>query len=714
MIAVLAMGNLVAQSNWCGFDAYYESMQSEMTPAQIEEMESTHMQEVQNSQFTAEQTGIVYTVPVVIHVLHDNCVGNISDEQIRDGLRIINEDFRRINADTSLTRAIFKPLAQDAEIQFKLATIDPDGNCTDGIVKYDTKDTYGADDNIKTAARRWPYNKYLNIWLVESIDLNGETSVLGYAKFPYRWGGSAYWNTYGLVVRSDQWGTIGTSSADGRTGTHEIGHCLGLAHTFNRTENGFCSNSSCTGENDGICDTPPQKEASWNCNRNSNTCSNDMVGGSSSNVNPFTSDVEDMIENYMSYNSCQNMYTQGQVNVMRSYFTNSNYPMLVNLVDSANLIATGTLPGSTPPLCEPKADYCQDLSTICEFATVTYIDRSGRGPVANRTWTFPGGTPSTSSDSIVTVTYENAGVYDVTLTVTNASGGESITRKNVVNVEPINANFDNWRYDEDFEDEMAYDTNWTEYNHSGSGVKWTRTDQASYNGNYSVFIRNHYGQAENVNELISPSFNLTSVESPQLTFKVAYARKSSNSFDFLRVYYTFDCGNNWNYLGFFASQFMESVPDFRTSEFIPANENEWRTLSLNFSSIAADKENVQIKFEFETGENGAIGNNIFIDDINIESLTGIEEVNALENIQVYPNPVKDILYIQLPQNEITLNSIVVRDLSGRAVETISASRISADSQGSIQLNVNNYVSGIYFVNITSSNGSTVTKKIVVN
>ena len=60
-------------------------------------------------------SGVIYTVPVVVHVFHDNCNGNISLEQIKDGLRVVNDDFRRINSDTSATRAIFKPFAGDAE-----------------------------------------------------------------------------------------------------------------------------------------------------------------------------------------------------------------------------------------------------------------------------------------------------------------------------------------------------------------------------------------------------------------------------------------------------------------------------------------------------------------------------------------------------------------------------------------------------------------------
>ena len=171
--------------------------------------------------FNPEQkSNATIIIPVVFHVLHEYGSENISKEQILDQLRTLNEDYKRTNPDTVNTPVPFKPLSGGLDIEFRLATIDPSGNCTDGINRLYTPLTNNARDNIKSLIY-WPRNKYLNIWVVKSIqNSSGSTgTVLGYAQFPSS--GSA--STDGLVVRADYIGSIGTSN-DGRTLTHEVGH----------------------------------------------------------------------------------------------------------------------------------------------------------------------------------------------------------------------------------------------------------------------------------------------------------------------------------------------------------------------------------------------------------------------------------------------------------------------------------------------------------
>ncbi|MEM9024633.1 MAG: M43 family zinc metalloprotease, partial [Bacteroidota bacterium] len=264
-------------------------------------------------------------VPVVVHVMYNDCENNISNAQVVDAMRVLNEDFRRRNADASDTRDIFKDLAEDVNMEFRLARIDPDGNPTTGINHVETPLSVNANNSIKSISR-WPSDQYLNIWLVESIDAgagSGNGIILGYAQFP----NFGSWSTYGVVMRNDRFGTIGTANGNDRTYTHEVGHCLGLLHTF---QSG-CG-TSCGSSGDFICDTPPVEDPTWSCSNTQNTCTNDQVGTDS----PFTSNVFDMIENYMSYDDCQNMFTTIQAASMRA--TIENTPRLTALVSEANLI----------------------------------------------------------------------------------------------------------------------------------------------------------------------------------------------------------------------------------------------------------------------------------------------------------------------------------------------------------------------------------------
>jgi len=273
--------------------------------------------------------------PTVIHIFHDGSLGNITDSQVFDGLRVINEDFNRMNADTSVTRPIFKPFAAVVGYKFVLAKLDSNGDSTTGIVRIDTaliphpEPTSPDFDNVKFASH-WPSDMYYNIWLVRGI----QGGTLGYAQYPgtnFTYGGP--WETWGVVMRSDQFGTIGTSSADGRTATHEIGHTFGLYHTFLSSSAGCGTVCDTTG--DEVCDTPPNTD-SFSCPQTANTCSNDTSGPSA-----YTTNVVDQIENFMSYNSCQNMFSQGQKVRMDGFI--ASFPLIQGLSTDSNLIATGLL-----------------------------------------------------------------------------------------------------------------------------------------------------------------------------------------------------------------------------------------------------------------------------------------------------------------------------------------------------------------------------------
>jgi hypothetical protein len=277
----------------------------------------------------------IVTIPVVIHLFYFSGSGNIADSQIIDGLRVLNEDFNKLNADTSNTSSVFKPFAANVGIEFKLAKLDPNGDSTSGILRFDTllipdPEPVNTNFNNVKKASAWPPDRYYNIWLVQSI----AGGTLGYAQYPgtdFTYGGP--WNTWGIVVRSDQWGTIGTSSSDGRTATHEVGHSFGCYHTF-LSQTAGCE-SACDTTGDEVCDTPPA-DPSYDCVQK-NTCANDTIGPS-----PYVIDTIDQIENFMSYNSCQSMFSLGQKDRMWMFI--NQFDTIQHLFSLQNLIETGVLP----------------------------------------------------------------------------------------------------------------------------------------------------------------------------------------------------------------------------------------------------------------------------------------------------------------------------------------------------------------------------------
>jgi len=157
---------------------------------------------------------VQYVIPVVFHVIHNYGPENISKAQIVDAVDIFNKSFQKLYADSVLVASAFRPIIADCEIEFRLAQIDPNGNCTDGITRTVSSLTYTAGDNVK-ALIDWPYNKYFNIWVVNNI----ASGAAGYAYYPGIVG-----NIDGVVIRHDYTGITQAALAPAMAATMLQGH----------------------------------------------------------------------------------------------------------------------------------------------------------------------------------------------------------------------------------------------------------------------------------------------------------------------------------------------------------------------------------------------------------------------------------------------------------------------------------------------------------
>jgi hypothetical protein len=254
--------------------------------------------------------GELLTIPVVVHVIYNNSTENISDAQVLSQITVLNDDFRRLNSDQDNEWA----QAADTEIEFCMATVDPDGNATNGITRTSTnQSSFGTNDQMKFNSSggkdAWPAGDYLNVWV---CDISG--GILGYAQFP---GGPA--STDGVVIDYQYYGTIGTATSPfdlGRTGTHEVGHWLNLRHIWG---DGGC------GVDDFVGDTPTSDAPNYGCALGHTSC------GST-----------DMVQNYMDYSddACMNIFTAGQRDRMQALFGPGG---------SRQSLMTSGACGATPP-----------------------------------------------------------------------------------------------------------------------------------------------------------------------------------------------------------------------------------------------------------------------------------------------------------------------------------------------------------------------------
>lgn len=678
---------------WCGTDDYNEQLpkgpaQQKFADELFEKLAQESRAFYENKEsYRDDDDEEIYIIPLVVHVIHDNGVGNISYEQIVDGVRILNEDLRRMNADSSSTREVFKPFAADSRIEFRLAKIDPDGNCTNGVVRInDSFFAYNGNDDAKQLSM-WPTDKYFNYWLADHLPTSGEGTLLGYARFPW-WGITS---TYGVMQRHDRFGSIGTAAnSDGRTTSHEVGHCLGLYHTFQ----GGCGDD-CSDSGDRVCDTPPVDERSWVCALAQNSCGNDMDGPS-----PFTEDVMDQVENYMSYNNCQNMFSEGQKVRMRFYL--ENISELQNLVSQSNLEATGVF--DDPLLCE--ADFEADRKSVCVGQTVEFSDMSFDSEmIESREWHFEGGYPETSNDSVVGVVYDEPGEYAVELIVSDGSNyvnkviqeyiyvEESATHNLVDGFETYNTSLDQTE-------------EWTVIT-SDPGRAWEIVSDAAYEGDKSVFVNNLGKPSGRVEQMVSQAYNLSDKEEMVLSFYYAYAPRSGSD-DVLRLKFSHNCGESYLIRQTISGNSLQTAPTSNVP-FYPESQAEWKYFEMPLHSGYL-VENFKLLIEFKSGD----GNNIFIDNINLydPATVSTQQIELDNFVKAYPNPNSGDFFIDYRLVNTSQVDMALFDISGRIVLNKSLGQMSSGAYTE-QMNIQHLPGGVYFLQMNIDDQK-ITKKIVVN
>lgn len=637
-------------------------------------------------------------IPVVFHIIHDGGTENITKAQVLDQVAIMNEDFRRLNADAVNTPEAFDSVAADCNIQFVLANLDPEGKCTDGIVRIQSGRTVNASNqNGVKQVNYWNRDKYLNVWVVRTIGaLSGLGTVLGYAQFPL--GGPTA--TDGIVVRADYIGSIGTAAGKkGRTTTHEVGHWLGLRHIWGDSECG----------NDFVFDTPVHKDANFGCYTwpKFNDCQEgDSIRG-------------EMFMNYMDYtdDDCTNMFTKGQKAVMDLVLEGpvDSVPNLLgfreNLWITSNLIATGVL--NNPPIaCAPIASFFSNRQMICQGTSVSYTDNSYNGAVSSRQWTFEGGNNTSSTTANPTITYTQPGKYDVTLDVNNSQGSSSITKDDYVIVSSNTADDNNIIYYESFENEQWFNDKWLVFNDDNTPYQWRRIIGAASDMFHSAYV-NNYGNIQGATEeLITPSYDLSSLQGPvTLRFKYSGAATDTGSTDALRVYYSTNCGQSWTIRSTISGPELANAGLY-SGPYLPPNVTYWSEEIVTIPTNIASQDNVRFKFEFTSG--GVSTNNFYIDQINISNVSAIDEtLTDAIGLNLFPNPLGSsaaTLNFNLPKQAMV--TVDVMDVLGRNVANVYNGQLSAGKQNMTIGRETFGADGVYFVRFTV-NGQQAIKKLIV-
>jgi PKD repeat protein len=640
--------------------------------------------------------GQIYIIPVVFHIVHMGGVENISDFQVYDAIRILNEDYRKMNSDTTAIVQPFKSIAGDVEIEFRLATKDPSGNCHKGITRTYSANTvdqginfsgHAIVDDVIDEHGLWPSNKYMNVFVC--IDPSG---AAGYTYNPGNYPTTINSMYSSIFISHSYVGAIGTGSTQrSRALTHEVGHWLNLDHTWGPNNNP--GNAASCADDDDVQDTP--MTIGWtSCNLNGNTCddTNDP-----NNYSSWTFDQIDNVQNYMEYSYCSRMFTNGQVARMRAAI-NSTSGGRSNLKTTANLNATGVL---TPaPLC--AADFEADVTLICAGQSVTFEDRSYHS-VIGRTWNFPGGTANSTTDSVVTVTYDTPGNYTVTLTATDGTNSVSETKTAYITVLPLGAKTP--PIVEGFEAGAIVAGDWFLTNPTGNA--WEITSGAAASGTYSIFVDNETSMAGEKHEIISTTYALQFFQDITVSFKYAYAQRNSATADILRFSVSSNCGQSWSIRKTLTGSGM-STAGMTGIQWYP-NASQWEEeLVTTITPIYLTPE-FRMKFEFESDG----GNNLFLDDINIFGTLGVIHLDDdYLNLAIYPNPTNgEGVRVDFNLNATSEYTLVLVDQLGQEVMNIASSSGAYGVQSHV-IQPGSLAAGMYFVRLQAGD-KVITERVVI-
>jgi PKD repeat protein len=259
----------------------------------------------------------------------------------------------------------------------------------------------------------------------------------------------------------------------------------------------------------------------------------------------------------------------------------------------------------------PIASFTASSTTVCAGQTVTFTNTS-LGDPTTFAWSFPGGTPSTSTEENPTITYPSAGTYTVELVASNDNGSGANTQTDMITVNAVLSA--NLPIEEGFVDANFPPTNWTIINPNASQVTWARdatlgTDPTA--GNSMVFDNYAHDDAGEEDIMQFPSIDLSEATTASLSFDVAYAPYDATYFDGLKVTVSTTCGGNLTVV------YQKSGTDLATAPAIQGafspQVSEWRRETIDLTPYLGES-SVIVSFHNLAG----YGNRIFVDNIMLE------------------------------------------------------------------------------------------------
>jgi PKD repeat protein len=553
-------------------------------------------------------------IPTIFHVYFNDLLAPIDAITVQAELDACNERLLAINSDLSDIAPEFVSLVGSTKIQLELAKKLPDGSCTSGIIYHD----YDAEAGPITFAQTINSFQYLNIHVVPS---NTSFTILpGPATTENVLDDCIVLIPPHLLNQDDVL-------------VHEVGHWLGLYHTFGPTN----STGTPCGE-DFIADTPPTAGSNINpCNLQMQDCQPGVV----ENVN-----------NFMDYSNCRSMFTIGQTQRMRSVMLDSTLNRF-NLHQEANLLATGVI---DPPQCDRSITIQKVQFVNCDSTQVNFSFIAENAIPDSVVWEFVGASISSSTAQMPIIYYYSENSYQVKLYSFYGNEVDTVIQQIPVDLNSPNNNLpqiNSFPYLVDFEGGFTL-PNEHMYTSGLPNYTWQLNTQTGYNSEQCLFVPAKDNVVSDTVELFLGTFNMTSLENPTLSFKVASSLPPLSVYHQLEVRFKDDCnsliiGNLWAILG------LVDMFNGNTNEnFIPSSDEQWYNAVYNFPSWSSSGHaTISLRLITSPSAVGVQPTAYFLDDFRIgepEIITSTNEIDE-NDFYLFPNPASDQLSVKHTSNK---------------------------------------------------------------
>lgn len=307
----------------------------------------------------------ITTIPVAVHVVrYNNGAADVSDAQIQDQIDVLNGAYNNTN------------------FRFSLASIDRTNN-----TRWTTHTPGSGNERRMKQSLAIDPATTLNFY---TCDLG--QNLLGYATFPWGYPEDSYYS--GVVVL---WSSLPGGSAvpydEGDTGTHEVGHWVGLYHTFQ---------GGCNEPGDYVDDTPAEASPAFGCPAGRNTC---------------PSPGDDPIYNFMDYtdDDCMDHFTGGQADRMDVIMAQYH----------PTIVGGGGPPGGEAPTITSTPNLSGTVRQAYSYDADNTVEATGDAPIEFSLVTGPKGFKVSSSGVVSWTPKPNqVGSNHVEIQATNAAGSD--------------------------------------------------------------------------------------------------------------------------------------------------------------------------------------------------------------------------------------------------------------------------------------------------